>query len=189
MDNENLITVKQFDILNLSLTKLAAISRSKVDVRILMHSSPPQRAAKSDIKERWILTETRSAEFVRRVDLDLTYFPHIEATSKNKALFVKSSVDALDMITSKITSIKYSEVNSAVVRFDGEINNKTGVFLIEFPFESIREYVDFVKAMKAIKVGEKLSLSHLLNFYADKPSNPFTQFNIEKFRYIYLPIN
>ena len=189
MDNENLIAEKQFDTLNFDLTKLAINSHGKFDARILIDLSPPQRAAKYDIKERWELTKTSSAEFVRRVDLDLTYFPHIDATSKNKALFVKSSIDAIDMITSNLIDLKNSEVNSAFVRFDGKINNKTGVFLIEFTFDSIKEYVDSIKAMKAVKIYEKLSLSHLLTFYTDKPSNLFTQFNIEEYRYIYLPIN
>lgn len=90
-------------------------------------------------------------------------------------------------LQSKLIDLKSPQVESAIVRFDGKIDNKTGIFLIEFKLDSIMEYVNTVKCMRAININEKLSLTHLLKFYADKSISPFTQFDLEEYRYIYLP--
>ncbi|MEE3808253.1 hypothetical protein V2H29_14985 [Lysinibacillus fusiformis] len=156
---------------------------------ILFGTSKVQLLAVEEVNNRWMLTEQCTAPFLRQVDTNLVHYPHIEANEKNIALFVRAATDAMDQLSTKIIDLKSPALQSIVVRFDGIIGNKIGVFLIELYTDVIQEYSDSVKLMKAIDVYEKLSLNHLLDFYTNKTNSPFKNFNLDEFRHLYLPRN
>ncbi|MGE7599914.1 hypothetical protein [Lysinibacillus fusiformis] len=171
----------------LSLIKLAKARSGNLQLSIVCRASKVQLLAIEDIKNRWGLTKTSTAPFLRQVDSNVIQYTHIEAEEKNIALFTLTALEVMDQLATKIDDLASPTLQLIVVRFDGTIGNKTGAFLIELPTDYIPEYIDLMKFMKSFNVNEKLSLNSLLDFYADTTDSPFKDFNLDEFRHLYLP--
>ena len=170
-----------------SLTKIAKNNSNTLNPAVLFRTSKVQLLATEDINNRWKLTKISSAAFLRQVDTNLTYYPHIEAGQKNIALFVRTAVDTMNLLATKVIDLKSPILQSVIVRFDGTIGNKTGSFLIKLPTNLVIKYINSVRLMKAVDMTEKLSLNHLLDFYANEIDSPFKNFDLNEYRCIYLP--
>lgn len=181
------IVIQPKDFTRFNLSKLAKINSNKFNPAVLFRISKVQLLATEDINDRWKLTKISSGAFLRQIDANLTYYPHIEASKKNISLFVQTAADTMDLLATKVIDLKSPTLQSVIIRFDGTIGNKTGSFLIEFPVNPVKEYVDSVRLMKAVDISEKISLNHLLDFYANEIDSPFKNFDLNDFRYIHLP--
>lgn len=153
----------------LSLIKLAKARSGNLQLSIVCRASKVQLLAIEDIKNRWGLTKTSTAPFLRQVDSNVIQYTHIEAEEKNIALFTLTALEVMDQLATKIDDLASPTLQLIVVRFDGTIGNKTGAFLIELPTDYIPEYIDLMKFMKSFNVNEKLSLNSLLDFTLIQP--------------------
>lgn len=183
---ENLIIEKKLIPYDLPDYKLP--STVILDPREFTGTTTAQLAAKKAVIELWQIAKISTYEPVRCINKNIADYDNIEINEKNQYLFITAAMDAINGLQSKLLDLKSPQVKTFVVRFDGTINNKTGTFLIEFPLDSTPEYVNNVRGMKAININEKISLTHLLNFYANHSLSPFIEFDLKKYRYIYLPI-
>lgn len=181
------ITIKSKQFTKISLADLARKQPSPIGPGILFGTSEVQVLAVEEINNRWPLTEQCAAPFLRQIDTNLIYYPHIEANEKNITLFVQAATKAMDQLATKMIDLKSPTLQVIVVRFDGTIGNKNGVFLIAIPTYIVTAYIDSVKLQEAINAYEKLSFDHLLDFYANQTNSPFENFNLDEFRHLYLP--
>lgn len=186
MSFENSIIEKKFNPYDLPKSKFR--STVILDPRQFTGTTIVQLAAKKAVLELWKIAKISTYEPVRCININLADYDNIEKNEKNQYLFIKAMMDEMEALQSKLSDLKSTQVKTFVVRFNGTINNKTGIFLIEFPVYSTSEYVNDVRDMKGININEKISLTHLLNFYANHSLSPINEFDLKKYRYIYLPI-
>lgn len=186
MSFENSIIEKKFIPYDLPKSKFR--STVILDPRQFTGTTIVQLAAKKAVLELWKIAKISTYEPVRCINKNLADYDNIEKNEKNQYLFIKAMMDEMEALQSKLSDLKPPQVKTFVVRFNGTINNITGIFLIEFPVYSTPQYVNDVRDMKGININEKISLTHLLNFYTNHSLSPFNEFDLKKYRYIYLPI-
>lgn len=155
----------------------------------LMEMTPSQVIARTETIERWHLSQFSSANFLRCIDENLTRHFRIDINRRNQVLFRKSIIQTLNQFSTKLIDLKYDKVTAINIRFDGSINDKAGLFLIEMPIHQITEFITSVKQRKAIHSQELISFQMLLDFYTTTENSPFFNIKLDDYRYIYLPYN
>lgn len=158
-----------------------------IPVKELFGRSAAQVNAKNDIQEHWRLSALSSAEFVTTIDERYNPFLLNSASEREQLLYRKILLNELNGLASKHADCLTDDFIN--VRFDGEINDKVGLFLIELPTLLIKKFIDCIKAGKYSSNIPYIDLTNLITFYDNPNCSPFNQFNLSDYRYIYIPYN
>lgn len=158
-----------------------------IPAKELFGRSYAQVNAKNDIQEHWRLSALSSAEFVKTIDE--RYNPYLLniASDREMLLYRKNLLNELNSLASQQADCLTND--SINIRFDGEIDDKTGLFLIEIPATLIEKFIDSIKAGKYSSDSPYVDLTDLIAFYNNPNTSPFTNFNLNNYRYIYIPYN
>ncbi|MFJ7369378.1 hypothetical protein ACIQVU_08065 [Lysinibacillus sp. NPDC098008] len=158
-----------------------------IPTKELFGRSAAQIHAKNDIQEHWRLSALSSAEFVKTIDE--RYNPYLLniASDREMLLYRKNLLNEINGLASQQADCLTKD--SINIRFDGEIDDKTGLFLIEIPAILIEKFIDSIKADKYSSASPYVDLTDLIAFYNNPNTSPFTNFNLNNYRYIYIPYN